>query len=438
VARASIALAALLGAAAASPPRQSACPREEIRITLPSGFCATVFADLVGMARHVAVGRTGAVFVALGTVTGGSVTHIARLRPDRGAGAILILRDTTGDGHSDVEVRVPFATATGITIATGFLYAATQTTVQRFRLDPSESRLVGPPDTLVTGLPDDIGHLAHSLAVDDAGHLYVSLGSASNACRPRRGATAPDPCPELPYRSGIWRFSSTRLRQAHPQDGERFATGIRNALAMAWSPQWRGLYSLSHGRDGLLQNFPQYYDARASADLPSEEFARIERGDDWGWPYCYHDWKQGKKILAPEYGGDGKAIGRCAATAQPLVGFPGHWAPNALLFYRGTQFPARFRGGAFVAFHGSWNRLPLAEDGYRVVFAPLSGARSAGPFEVFADGFAGDTLEPVLARHRPTGLAEGPDGALFISDDMQGRIWRVTWGSPATGRRPSP
>jgi glucose/arabinose dehydrogenase len=420
-------LLALLGGLGQPGARQGSCPREETRITLPRGFCATVFADLVGMTRHIAVGRSGTVFAAVGTVTGGSVTHIRRLRPDRLAGGILMLRDTTGDGRADVETRVPFATATGITIANGFLYAVTQTTVQRFRLDPTETSLVGPPDTVVSGMPEDIGHLAHSVAVDAADNLFVSLGSASNACRPSRTATAPDPCPELAYRSGIWRFSATRLHQVHRRDGERFATGIRNALAMAWSPQWHGLYSLSHGRDGLVQNFPQFYDARKSADLPSEEFARVEQGDDWGWPYCYHDWMQHQKVLAPEYGGNGQTVGRCAAMSQPLIGFPGHWAPNALLLYRGSQFPARYRGGAFIAFHGSWNRLPLAEDGYRVAFAPLADGKPAGPFEVFADGFAGDTLEPVLARHRPTGLAEGPDGALFISDDMQGRIWRVTW-----------
>ena len=345
------ALLALLTGASAKPPRQSSCPREDIRITLPAGFCATVFADLVGMTRHLAVGRSGAVFVAVGTVSGGSVTHIGRLRPDRGEGGILVLRDTTGDGHADVETRVPLATATGLTIANGFLYVATKTTVQRFKLDPAESGLAGPPDTIVTGMPDDVGHLAHSLAVDDAGNLYVSLGSATNACRPNREIAAADPCPELAYRSGIWRFSATRLRQTHPRDGERFATGIRNALAMTWSGQWRGLYALSHGRDRLLQNFPQLYDARASADLPSEEFARIERGDDWGWPYCYHDWKQGRKVLAPEYGGNGQTVGRCAAASQPLIGFPGHWAPNALLLYSGSGFPARYRGGAFIAFH---------------------------------------------------------------------------------------
>jgi glucose/arabinose dehydrogenase len=428
---AATALAVTLGSSGGmTAPRQTACPPEDTSITLPPDFCATVFADLVGMARHIAVGKSGALFVAIGTVTGGSVTHIGRLRPDRGAGAILVLRDTSGDGHADLETRVPFPAGTGLTIANGYLYAVTRATVQRFRLDTAETAIVGPPDTLVMGMAEDIGHLDHSVAVDDAGNLFVSMGSASNACRRRRGDTAPDPCPELAYRSGIWRFSATRLRQVHPQDGERFATGIRNALAMSWSAQWRGLYSLSHGRDGLLQNFPQYYDARASAELPSEEFARIERGDDWGWPYCYHDRMQQKKVLAPEYGGNGRTVGRCASAREPLIGFPGHWAPNALLLYRGTQFPPRYRGGAFVAFHGSWNRLPLAEEGYRVVFAPLAGGRPSGAFETFADGFAGDTLEPVLARQRPTGLAEAPDGALFISDDMRGRIWRVRYRGP--------
>jgi glucose/arabinose dehydrogenase len=129
-------------------------------------------------------------------------------------------------------------------------------------------------------------------------------------------------------------------------------------------------------------------------------------------------------VLAPEYGGDGRAVGRCAAVAPPAFAFPAHWAPNALLFYTGTQFPAAYRGGLFVAFHGSWNRAPLPQQGYNVVFLPFAGGRPRGPFQVFADGFRGPTPD---RTYRPTGLAQGPDGSLYMADDRGGRVYRVIY-----------
>src|SRR5690606_9969788 len=142
-----------------------------------------------------------------------------------------------------------------------------------------------------------------------------------------------------------------------------------------------------------------------------------------------YDWQQDVKVLAPEYGGDGREIGRCAQALNPVIAFLGHWAPNALLFYTGQQFPERYRGGAFIAFHGSWNRGPLPQEGYRVSFVPFEAGAPAGDYETFADGFAGAERisGPGAAEYRPMGLAMGPDGALFISDSKKGRVWRVVY-----------
>ncbi|HEX8905549.1 MAG TPA: hypothetical protein VF771_11935 [Longimicrobiaceae bacterium] len=128
-------------------------------------------------------------------------------------------------------------------------------------------------------------------------------------------------------------------------------------------------------------------------------------------------------MLAPEYGGKGSEVGRCARMKAPLVGFPGHWAPESLVFYTGTRFPARYRGGAFIAFHGSWNRAPLPQAGFRVVFVPMSGGR-AGTYETFTDLTPAGGGRPA---HRPMGLAVAPDGALFLTDDAGGRIWRIVY-----------
>jgi glucose/arabinose dehydrogenase len=116
-------------------------------------------------------------------------------------------------------------------------------------------------------------------------------------------------------------------------------------------------------------------------------------------------------------------VGRCAQFTPPLLGFPGHWAPNDLLFYTATQFPAKYRGGAFIAFHGSWNRAPEPQAGFRVVFVPLSGAQQSGAYETFADGFAGGNVNS--PAHRPVGLAQGPNGEIYLTDDAGGRVWRI-------------
>jgi glucose/arabinose dehydrogenase len=182
-----------------------------------------------------------------------------------------------------------------------------------------------------------------------------------------------------------------------------------------------------HGRDQLSQNWPKLYTPKQSAELPAEEIVQVEQRGDYGWPECYFDQFQKKLILAPEYGGDGgTAVGDCKDKNGPIAYFPGHWAPNDLLIYIGTGFPAAYQGGAFVAFHGSWNRAPEPQGGYNVVFQPLKDGKAAGDFIVFADGFAGAVKEPGRAAFRPSGLAMGPDGALYISDDVHGRIWRVT------------
>jgi glucose/arabinose dehydrogenase len=398
------------------------CDRGNGGISLPAGFCAAVFADEVGVARHAVVGPEGIVYIALEPPDRTS----AGTSRSRQAGGILMLRDTTGDGRADVQVRVPTDGGTGIALRGDWLYFSTQTTVQRFRLAPGRMGVVGAPDTIVSGIPPG-GHSSRSLAFDDTGGLYVHAGSDSNVCTARGTRRGPDPCPELPIRAGIWRYAAEKLRQRHPDGGEHWATGLRNAVGLAWDSAGRTLFAVSHGRDGLAALWPDLYTAAQSAEQPSEEFVAVHKGDDFGWPYCFHDNALGRKVLAPEYGGDGKSAGRCSGVGVALIGFPGHWGPDGLLFYRGAMFPDHYRGGAFIAFHGSWNRAPMPQAGYKVVYVPRGGAGFGPAYETFADGFAGGNLDPGGAVHRPVGLAQGPDGALYITDDQRGRVWRVTW-----------
>jgi glucose/arabinose dehydrogenase len=161
--------------------------------------------------------------------------------------------------------------------------------------------------------------------------------------------------------------------------------------------------------------------------LPAEEMFLIKKGDDFGWPYCYYDGQQKLKVQSPEYGGDGKKTTGCDNKQKPIYAFPAHWAPNGLMFYTGDQFPEKYKHGAFIAFHGSWNRAPQAQGGYSVVFLPFKDGKPNGEYEIFADGFAGAEKTPNEADHRPCGLAQGRDGSLYISDDQKGRIWKVMY-----------
>jgi glucose/arabinose dehydrogenase len=190
------------------------------------------------------------------------------------------------------------------------------------------------------------------------------------------------------------------------------------------------LYATQHGRDQLRENWPKLYTPEQGQNLPAEELLKVVQGGDYGWPECYFDNTQQRLVLSPEFGGDGgKAAGDCASKTGPVAFFPAHWAPDGLLFYTATAFPEHYRGGAFIAFHGSWNRAPGPQGGYQVAFVPFTAGSpsSATAFEKFADGFAGGTLRPDAAAHRPVGLAQGPDGALYVTDDKAGRVWRIAY-----------
>lgn len=146
------------------------------------------------------------------------------------------------------------------------------------------------------------------------------------------------------------------------------------------------------------------------------------------WPYTYYDPFLKKIIQAPEYGGDGKK-GPDKQYLEPTMAFPAHMAPDGLLFYTGTMFPEKYKNGAFIAFHGSWNRAPEPQKGAFVAFVPFKDGKPSGDWEIFADDFAGTNgyTSPGKAKHRPCGLAQGPDGALYVSDDQGGTIYKIVY-----------
>lgn len=408
--------AVLLAAGCAAAPSEVAVPECDPGnggLTLPDGFCALVVAEGLPGPRHMAVAPNGDIYVAL---------QGSRSTEGRG---IAALRDTTGDGRADVREIFDGEAGTGIALHEGWLYFGRNDGVVRYRLAPGSLVPDAQPEQVVQGLRSRGGHAAKPLAITPEGDLFVNIGSPSNACQVQdrtAGSPGKDPCEERETNAGIWRFQADATGQGM-EDGTRFAAGMRNTVALALNPLDGELYAAIHGRDQL--SGWDMYSVEDNAELPAEEFVRVQEGDDFGWPYCFYDPRQDAKLLNPEYGGDGSTVGRCAEMKDPLIAFPAHWAPNGLAFYDGEQFPERYRGGAFIAFHGSWNRAPLPQAGYNVVFVPRTDGTFGPDWEVFAEGFAGGEKSPGTAEHRPTGVTVGPDGSLFISDDSGGTIWRV-------------
>lgn len=421
----------------------AACLKDDSGLTLPAGFCATVLADGIGHARHLVVSESGVIYVNTwsGRYFGNDTPHAG--------GFLVALKDNQGAGKADVNERFGEtvqrggAGGTGIGIYKGWLYAELNDKILKYPLTKGSVLPDAKSQVVVRGLPLGGDHPMHPFAIDTNGDLYIDVASATNSCQEKnRTLKSPgiNPCTELETRGGIWRYDAKKSDQAF-SPAERYATGIRNAEGFGVDATGHRIFVTQHGRDQLHTNWPDVIkDADQEATLPSEEVLLLKKGGDYGWPMCYYDPFQQGLVLAPEYGGDGKTAGVCAQKGPPVAVFPAHWAPNDMVLYDRQQFPARYRNGLFIAFHGSWNRAPYAQGGYNVVFQGLSGDKASGQCEVFADGFAGADKSPGKAAHRPTGLAVGPDGALYVADDVSGRIYRIVYrgGAGAPDAKPVP
>ncbi len=398
---------------------------------LPDGFQAIVVVDsLKGEARHIAVNSNGDIYVKVRSPwLNGGYGNIA-------------LRDTNGDGKADIIQ--PFGKyeghsyGTAMRIHDGYLYFSSELVVYRMKLKRGQLVPDSKMDTIVIDNPPYHEHQTKPVAFDNKGHIYVGWGAGSNAGQERnrlpgsRGVGEPDSPdkgnPWLKDHGGIWMFDANKTNQ-HQSDGIKYATGLRSIVAMDWDLKSKSLYTVAHGRDDLHMIWPDVYTPWQSAMEPAEEFFKVNQGMDGGWPYYYYSDVKGKKLLNPEFGGDGIKEGNGAKLTQPIMAFPAHFAPNDLFFYKGKQFPSRYKNGAFVAFHGSTDRAPYPQAGFIIAFVPFKDGKPSGPWEVFADGFA--RVDPILnvsnAVYRPMGLAEGPDGSLYVSDTEKGKIWRIAF-----------
>jgi glucose/arabinose dehydrogenase len=396
------------------------CDPDNGGLTLPQGFCAAVVADGLGAARHMAVSPRGDLYVML-----------RRSAETARPGAIVALRDADRDGRFEQQERFGAGlNGTAIVWRNNALYVGTDTRIVRLRMTPDALVPASEPETIVE-FPAQRSHAAKPFAFGSNGELFVHVGAPSNACQePDRRAGVPgrQPCALLGLHGGIWKYDAEGTGQQH-SEANRYATGMRHTTSLRVNPATGTIFQVQHGRDQLDTMWPQHFTAQQNADLPAEELQRLRQGANWGWPYCYFDLLQNKRVVMPEYGGDGKAEGDCAKYDKPLAVFPAHNAPLDLLFYTGAQFPAEYRSGVFITFHGSWNRSPLPMDGYNIRFVPFNGDAPSGPHRVFASGFPGKAqiMAPGEAAHRPTGLAQAPDGSIYVAEDTKGRIWRISY-----------
>ncbi len=396
-------------------------------LTMPQGFSAVKLIEGIGKVRHIAITQNGDIYARL-------------VKPVNGQGTLLLQQK---DGKATVKTGFGNYGGTGVRLYKGYLYTASNSEIFRYKVDKNEWVIdTNARETIVTGLLDKGTHETKSIMMDNVGNMYIPIGCPLNSCQEedrKRGSMGIPGCPLLEISGGVWQFKPDKLNQTYA-NGTRFATGLRNVVAVDWNTQTNQLYVMQHGRDQLDNIFPDLFTAKQNAEIPAECMYALKNGDNAGWPYIYYDRLQHKKIQMPEYGGDGKKEGS-AEYIDPVAAYPAHMAPDDILFYTGNQFPDKYKNGAFIAFHGSWNRRPEPQAGYYVIFQPFKNGKPFGDWEVFADGFSGSPEQTASGRadHRPCGLAQGPDGSLYVTDDVKGAIYKISYDNrvisqPATSQ----
>ena len=414
---------------------QSALPvpdTDDGGLTLPPGFHAFVYADNLTAGKKV--GNNWENLRGLAVAPNGDVYAKGKF------GLIWALRDQQGNGRANVVQE--FGSGDGgthILFHHGYLYHSSRTTIYRYKYIPGELVPSSPAEVIVHHLPAERDHDAKAFAFDEAGHMIVEIGSPYNVySEPDRQFGAKGFSPEQVTKfqetyGGFWSFDPDKPNQTQA-DGTRFSTGHRHCLALTWQPSSKNFFMCMMGRDNMNIVDPEHYDALDNAERDAEEFHLLKNGINIGWPYSYWDPIKNARMYCPEYGGDNHKRCEDPAFDKPLIAFPAHWAPLQMCLYDGRQFPEKYRGGMFLAFHGSWNRAPLPQAGYKVVFIPFNAnGMPTGKWEDFAIGFPGPDFYNGArgASYRPCGVATGPDGSLYIGETEKGRIWRVIYtGQP--------
>lgn len=345
--------------------------RDERQLRAPPGFQISVFAAGLGQARFMALSPAGDIYLSVPS-----------------AGRVLVLPDRNKDGVADRVVVF----ADGLDRPHGLVFRGKELVVAENArltrlLDTDNDLRADSRTTLSKDLPGGGGHSTRTVVQGPDGRLYVAAGSSCNAC-----------IEEDPRRAAVMRFP------AQGGKGEIYARGLRNTVGLAFHPVTGELWGVDNGRDML------------GDDVPPEELNRIIAGADYGWPYCF-----GAAVPDPDLG----TQQRCAPTRPPTVAMQAHSAPLGIAFGQGLAFPERYRQALLVAFHGSWNRSKPT--GYKLIGIPFAAGKPQGkPFDIISGW-----LDEGNAWGRPVDPLVGADGALYLSDDSAGAVYRITWeGAP--------
>lgn len=339
-------------------------------LKLPQGFDINAFASGLTDPRMMALSPDGRLFVT-----------------EMDAGRVTILPDANGDGRADRHITYASGLNNphGIAFHGGYLYVAETTRVIRYPYT-SGADSAPKPQVVVPNLPPDGEHFTRTITFGPAGHLYVSVGSSCNVC-----------IESNPMRAAITRYNADGTGK------QIIATGLRNAVGMAWNPVTHRLWATVNGRDFLGDN------------IPPDEVVVIQDGGFYGWPYAY-----GNHVPDPQFGSRNPA--KVREMIPPKIAIQAHSAPLGLTFYTGSMFPAKYRNGLFVAYHGSWNRS--VPTGYKVVWFPITNGTTPGAQQNFITGW----LQGSRAWGRPVDVLTGRRGELYITDDRAGYVYRVTYG----------
>lgn len=342
---------------------------EEGQISLPEGFEIGIFAEGLDTPRFINFGPDGKLYVA-----------------ERGANRIVTLEDKDGDGRSDSqqvfadELNNPHS----IVFYEGAWYVGVPTGVIRLT-DQDGDGVSDERVTLIDNYPTS-GHNTRTVEFLPDGRMVVSVGSSCNVCDEQDSR-----------RAAVLAYGNENAEGEH-----LFASGLRNAVGLTLHPSTGELWATNNGRDLM------------GDDIPPDTVYLVREGADYGWPRCH-----GGTIADPDYGYEGA----CKEVEAPIVEMQAHSAPLGLVFYEGDAFPEPYRDDLFIAFHGSWNRSVLT--GYKIVRLPFEGTNAGSEVVDFATGWLEGDLKTVTGR--PVGLAVGPDGALYISDDTGGFIYRIAY-----------
>lgn len=352
------------------PGRVDATDERVSQLKVPAGFQITKFAEGLNKARMIAVSNDGVVYVT-----------------DRDKGIVTMLRDTNKDGKSDEQKVVATKKGMhGIAIRNNVMYLATVKEVYTTPINKDGS--LGELKMIIDDLPDGGQHPNRTLRFDDAGNLYISIGSSCNACEETNEEHA------------------TIVRaKADGSDRKVYAKGLRNTLGFDWHPQTKEMWGMDHGIDWL------------GDESQREELNKIEEGVDYGWPFIYEDGKE-HPVRIPEEGHEAYK----KKTKYPTLTYTAHASALDMIFYKAQQFPAEYRGDAFIAMHGSWNRSEPV--GYKVVRLRFENGKPT-EFEDFVTGFLVNDNKDQFGR--VVGIATHTDGSLLVTDDSNGVVYRIAY-----------